>query len=292
MRMGKGGVKTTLKRGLFLFIFLFQPYSLWAGENSLLLLPQEPIFDHLIGDSREAQSSAVAQLKTMRFDGSIAATLEFLQWVPGDKTRWGWGVEGDTFIELEWQPLSPDSLQTYNYFLDFPEKVSDWYLGTYLSESSGDFSNRVEYLHDNSHLGDGFFNTLQGAVYTRESFRYTASFRPSDQFRLYAGAGYYFHSVPDEPPFFLHLGTEIYTGSFPFVGGALGRGYFTYDLKAKQEAGGVLNQNFAIGFQWRWKKDSRQSIRLGLLYYTGNNEYGQFYLQNDNHWSVGLFFDP
>ncbi|HEY5039080.1 MAG TPA: DUF1207 domain-containing protein, partial [bacterium] len=241
---------------------------------------------------REAQSYLIAQLNSDRFDGSIAATLEFLQLIQKDGTRWGWGVEGDTFIEVESPGYSSNSLVSNDYFLIFPEKVSDWYLGTYFSESSGDFSNRFEYVHVSSHLGDGVFTTTQGFVYTRESLRFTTSFHPSDQFRLYAGVGYYPHIDPEEPRFFFHVGTELYTDSFSFIFGTLGCGYFTYDLKALQEAGGVLNQNFEVGFQWKWKKESHQAMRLAIVYYNGNNVYGQFYQQKDEHWSFGLFFDP
>ena len=258
----------------------------------MLFLPKEPLFDRLIGDPREDQSSLTAQLETQRLDGSIAATLEFLQWVPGDATRWGWGVEGDSFVEVEYEKYNPDSVAMSGHFLLFPVKVSDWYLGTYLSESSGLFSSRLEYLHVNSNLGDGLFKIQASSDYFKESFRYTASFQISDEFRLYAGAGYDVLGAPAEPPFFLHCGMELFSDSFPFVFGTLGRGYFTYDFKAMQQTGGILNQNFAVGFQWRWEKDSHQSIRLGLVYYNGNNEYGQFDQQNDNHWSLGLFFDP
>ena len=95
-----------------------------------------------------------------------------------------------------------------------------------------------------------------------------------------------------EKPFFIHGGTELYTDSFGFIGGTVGRGYFTYDIKIKNEAGGVVNQAFQWGLQWKWKKESRQALRFALLYYNGNSEYGQFYRLNDNHWGLGIYFDP
>ena len=289
---GHRGLKTAFKLGLILSFFLSKPFSLWAGENPLLFLPKKPVFERLIGDPREAQSYLIGQLNNDRYDGSVAATLEFLQWTPGDGTQWGWGFEGDSFIEVESPGYGPYSLVSHDYFLIFPEKVSDWNLGTYFSESSGVFSNRIEYLGTSSHLGDGFFSSFQGSKYARQSLRFTTSLQPSDRFRFYAGLGYYSYITPEEPPFFVHAGLELYTGSSPFIFGTSGRGYFTYDLEAKQEAGGVLNQNFAVGFQWKWKKETHQAIRIGLVYYNGNNEYGEFYLQNDNHWSFGFFFDP
>lgn len=266
---------------LFLFGLWFLPLSALAGEEQLLFLPVEPVFNQLIGDPREPQDALIANLSYPRFEGAIGPTLEFLQWRPADDSRWGWGIEGASFIEL-------DSLGHFVY----PERVSDWYLGMYFSESSGDFSHRFEYLHVSSHLGDELFDSVQRIIYTRESFRWTSSFQPSDTLRLYAGVGYYPHIAPVEKPFFMHGGAELYSPYFDFLFGTVGRGCFTYDLKVKDEAGGVVNQNFEWGIQWKWKKESHEAIRLALSYYNGNSEYGQFYQSNDNHWGAGIYFDP
>jgi len=249
--------------------------------DELRFLPPQPVFDRLIGDPREPQTALMANLSFPRFEGSVGPQLEFLQWRPLDGSRWGWGIQGASFIEL-------DSLGHFVY----PERVSDWYLGMYFSESSGSFSHRFEYTHVSSHLGDELFDELQRFIYTRESFRWTTSFKPSDSFRLYAGLGYYPHIAPQEKPFFMHGGLELYTGNFGFLLGTVGRGYFTYDLKIKDEAGGVVNQNFQWGFQWKAQKENSQSIRIALSYYNGNSEYGQFYQNEDHHWGAGIYFDP
>jgi hypothetical protein len=218
-----------------------------------------------------------------RYEGSIGKCIELLQWIPGDGTQWGWGIEGDSFIEL-------DSLGGGV----FPERVSDWYLGTYFSEKTGDLSHRLEYLHVSSHLGDELFWEYARIIYTRESFRYTLSYYPiADRLRLYGGMGYYPHMAPDDNRLFAHLGAEFYfTPCQPFLFGTAARGYFTYDLKVKGEEGGVANQQFEVGLQWKAKPESNSAARMALIYYNGNSEYGQFYLTQDKHWSLGIFFDP
>lgn len=252
-----------------------------AEEDRLLFLPSHPAFDRLIGDPREPQNAILANLTYPRFEGSVGPTLEFLQWVPKDGSRWGWGIWGASFIEL-------DSLGHFTY----PERASDWYLGMYFSETSGVLSNRLDYTHVSSHLGDELFLAIPRFIYTRESFRWITSFTPSEQVRLYGGAGYSPHVAPMEKPFFFHLGAELYTGYFDFLLGTTGRGYFTYDLKVKDEAGSVTNQDFQWGFQWKGKRESEGGVRLALTYYNGNSEYGQFYEVRDNHWGLGVFFDP
>jgi len=276
---GKGSART---RALLLSIGLAigsLPVPGATGEWSFL--PKEPTFRALIGDPREPKKAIIAQTNQDRFEGAIGLTYEFLQWVPGDGTRWGWGLLGCSFIELD----APGGNV-------YPERVSDWHVGTYFSQSSGDFSHRFEYLHVSSHLGDYLFHYQLRFVYTRESFRWTTSWVPSDRVRLYGGMGYWGHIDPEDRPFYMHFGTELYTGSFGFLAGTSARGYFTYDLKVKDEAGGAVNHALQWGLQWKFRQDSPEALRLGLLYYDGNSEYGQFYQARDAHWGLAVFLDP
>jgi hypothetical protein len=266
---------------LSVFAVLLAFSSIHAEEEQLLFLPTHPVFDRLIGDPREPQFALLTNLTYPKFEGSIGPTLEFLQWRPKDGTRWGWGIWGGSFIEL-------DSVGHFAY----PERVSDWYLGIYFSETAGAFSHRLDYTHVSSHLGDELFLYTYHFIYTRESFRWMTSFKPSDQVRLYAGAGYSPHIAPWEKAFFFHAGAELYSGYFPFLLGTTGRGYFTYDLKVKDEAGSVTNQDFQLGFQWKGKEEDAGGVRLALTCYNGNSEYGQFYQIPDNHWGLAAFFDP
>ena len=279
------------------FGFVFHPGFVVAGEERLVFLPQAPAFEKLIADPREPHDGIQIQSGANPYEGSIGSAIELLQWRPADESRWGFGILGAAYIGLGTadaysypkRVVSDNGYLVYNVF---PERVSDWQLGVYFSQSSGIFSQRLEYVHFSSHLGDELFDYVPRFIYTRESFRYTASVQFSENFRLYAGAGYWGHIDPVEKPFFLHLGEELYTNSFNFIFNTRGRGYFGYDLKIKDEAGGVVNQDFQIGLQWKWKKESREAVRLAVLYYNGNSEFGQFYLQKDEHWGFGIYFDP
>jgi hypothetical protein len=288
----------------WIYLVLFLIFSLeaclsrlWAGEE-LRFLPNDLVFQPLIGDPREPHNEIRIQNGMNPYDGAIGSTIELLQWKPADQSRWGWGILGAGFIGLGSvtdASAYPDRVvhrDGFDIFNNFPERVSDWHLGTYFSQSSGEFSHRLEYLHISSHLGDELFGYVPRFIYTRESFRLTSSFQPSSEFRFYAGVGYWGHIDPEEKPFFMHAGTEIYSPSFGFIAGTTGRGYFTYDLKIKDEAGGVVNHAFQLGLQWKWKKETSQAIRFAVLYYNGNSEYGQFYKQRDDHWGFGIFFDP
>lgn len=293
--------KTTFTRifGPFLILgMVLFPTALHAEEGKLVFLPNDLVFRPMIGDPREPKDSIVISSGQNPYEGSIGSFIEFLQWRPGDSSKWSWGILGAGYIALG----SVHDVNTYPkrvvpdngllVFNTFPERVSDWYLGTYFAGSLGDLSARFEYTHVSSHLGDELFDYVQRIIYTRESFRLTTSFQPSNEFRLYAGAGYYPHIAPQEPPFFMHGGAELYTPYFGFLAHTAARGYMTYDLKIKDEAGGVINHAFQWGLEWREREESGHSLRFALLYYNGNSEYGQFYQQKDDHWGFGFYFDP
>jgi hypothetical protein len=270
---------------MFLIVVLLAATTPVLAGESWDFLPTEPVFSPLIGDPKEARDAIDAQLDHSHFDGCVGQTIEFLQWHPEKGADWGWGIEGSSHIQL-------DSLGNAT----FPERVSDWQLGTYFSMKSGDLSARFEYLHVSSHLGDALFYPPNPPhiIYSRESLRLILSWDLSETFRLYGGPAIWTHLSPNgaDPRSFGHAGFELYTGHFPFIAGTLGRGYFSYDLQIYAESGVVVDQAFQAGLQWKWKKESHQSIRMAALVYTGNSQYGQFFQKPDGYLGLGIFFDP
>lgn len=270
-----------LKPWAWTFILLWAiPFTARAQESTWAFLPGEPLFRPLVADPREIHDSLSANGAWDTYEGDIGDTIELLQWRPKDGSRWAWGIEGASDIQL-------DGLGNGV----FPERVSDWYLGTYFSESAGQISNRLEYLHQSSHLGDSLFDAETRIIFTRESFRWTTAYDPSRQLRLYAGLGDYPHMAPNDRRFYTHWGAEVYSADWPLAGTVV-RGYFGYDGKFLTESGGVLDQNFELGVQLRANQDSSRSIRLAVSYYSGNSNFGQFYRQADPHWSWSVYFDP
>ncbi len=271
-----------MKKKIILLLF-FWATSSGAWADRWTFLPAEPLFEPLIGDLREPQYGIIAQPDKNHYDGSIGQTIEILQWQPQDASQWGWGIEGDSYLQL-------DSLGN----AIFPLRVSDWYLGTYFSYVAGTFSGRLEYEHVSSHLGDEFFYQFPHIIYSRESLRLTFSDHLFDNFRIYGGPCYWTHLSPDEndPRLFFHGGIEGYTDFSHFILGTQIRGYATYDIKILGEAGGVVDQTLQIGLQYKWHRDSHQSIQTALVFYTGNSPYGQFYQSPESYWGLGIFFEP
>ena len=277
---------------VFLLFFLCQPpYSqaTQSSSDSWTFLPSETLFAPLIGDPREPHTSLTVEpdptfnvpgfTHQNLYEGAVGTQVELLRYSPADGTQWGWGLFGAGFILLGQEGAT------------FPMLAGDWIAGTYVSESYGAFSSRLEFEHQSAHLGDALENLQPPIFYSRENFNFTESFYPSSQLRLYAGLGFWENIAPVDKLGFGSLGAEIYSDPLWFLGTNL-RAYGTYHLKLKQEAGGVANNSVQVGLQWKAKGDNTTAIRAALIYYNGNTEFGQFYLQHDEYWGLAVYFDP
>ena len=250
-----------------------------ASAEEWVFLPPAPLFKTLIGDPREPYTGITAYGNQTRFEGAVGASFEFLRYSPPDQTQWGWGVFGEGFILLDENGAT------------FPMRDGDWYAGMYLSEASGPFSHRLDFEHFSSHLGDSLEGLRIPVFLSRENFNLTSSFQPFEELRIYARVGDWENIYPrGSDPFFCSAGTEIYSPPTDFIGTFL-RGYLTADFQWKGETQS-LNKNFELGFQWKSKKEDSRDVRLAFLYYNGHSDFGQFYQDFDEHWAIGLYFDP
>jgi hypothetical protein len=162
---------------------------------------------------------------------------------------------------------------------------NDWWFGTYVSGGRR-IVWRFDYTHVSSHLGDALFSQMNPIVYSREFVRFLVSTR-KDPLRCYIGPGALVHSLPKEKAFFLQTGLEWTSRKF----GRDGHLYAAWDFKAKQEAGGVVNNALQAGWQWGDGEKGR-TVRFGIAYFHGNSENGQFYRSREDKLSGGVFFDP
>ncbi len=250
-----------------------------SAEEKWSFLPALPLFEPLFADPREPNTAIIAYTNQARYEGSMGTAFELLRYEAADQSRWGWGIFGLGSILLGEDGAT------------FPMQASDWHAGMYLCEASGAFSQRFEFEHQSSHMGDALEGSLEPIISNGENLNFTTSFKPSEDLRLYAGMGVWANLFPPDNAFFASLGTELYSAPLNFLGTRL-RGYGTGYLKWKAEAGGVLNQTYQLGFQWKFSPEETRAIRFALVYFNGNSEYGQFYLQKDEHLGIGVYFDP
>jgi hypothetical protein len=264
---------------LGLILILFLPLLVHGDEEKWIFLPSAPLFQPVIGDPNDTTTSVIAYTNESRFEGAFGATAEIIRYLPVDQTQWAAGIFGCGHILFD------------EVGGNYPMQVGNWFVGGYLSESCGLFSNRFEYEHESSHLGDSLQGIVPPIIYNGENINFTDAFQPCEYLRLTGQMGLWVSGLPENKDFFESLEGEIYTPGF-VLGGTYTRGYATADFEWKDELAGVFNKSFQLGVQWKFKKEESRDLRVALTYYEGNSEYGQFYMSHDEHVGIGVYFDP
>jgi hypothetical protein len=262
-----------------LLVFLLLPPALKAQQDKWIFLPSAPLFQPLIGDYKEPSTSLMAYTNESRFEGDVGATAEIVRYLPSDTSQWATGLFGTGAV------LFDEAGDIY------PMRVGNWFVGIYVSESYGPFSNRFEYEHESSHLGDSLQGVLPPIIYNGENINFTDSFKPWEDLRIAAQIGFWVNGLPADKNFFEALEGEIYSPGF-YLGGAFTRAYAAAHFEWKDESGGVLDKTLQLGIQFKFKKEETRDLRAALVYYDGNSDFGQFYLNQDEHVGIGVYFDP
>jgi hypothetical protein len=173
----------------------------------------------------------------------------------------------------------------------FPIRANDWQYGTFISHSIKKFSQRLEFTHASAHLGDSLTDERSWFTYSREYFCLILSYDYNDSVRFYGRGGAVVHTFTHVNPIFFQCGGEVFSPLKDFLSHPVSL-YGAYDVKYKDEAGGTWNNSVQFGIKWNpSRKQTRKALRLGIHFFNGNNEFGQFYLEKENYWGFGIYFD-
>ncbi len=284
---------------IFLLLFTFGFYAgafrfAMAQEGNWAFLPPSNLFKPLLADPREPNNSLEVSRDTTRYDLSLGGSMDLVQWNLAQDNHWGVGIMGAGYLLIARYDWASYRLED-----------SDLWYGLYICQSSGKLSNRFEYQHGSSHLGDWLFGTAgtsfsiygqtfteeQAFPYERDLIQWTASYQPFDFLRVCGGLGDWLYATPTIQALFPHLEVEAFSGYSEIIG-VFVRAFFAYDLKRGDLMSGITDQNFKLGIQMKPSKESLSELHLVLDYYNGNSEYGQFYLQRDNHFGIEISFLP
>lgn len=263
---------------IFLFLFSLAPTFSFAEEENLTYFPSYTLFQPLLADNREPQTGFIP-ISNNKFVGAIGKSFDLIQWKLSNRDAMSWGITGVAFVLLNHDKGS------------FPMHANDWQFGTYLNYIKQKFYHRLEFAHNSAHLGDSLFDEKSAIIYSREFFRWITTYCPDDSLKLYLGIGSLTHSIPNEKPLFAQGGVEFFSNPFKlfFTNPQF---YTAYDVKYKEEAGGVVNHSMQAGLAFMSSDEkSRNALRIGLVYFDGNNEFGQFYQEKESYWGMGIFFD-
>jgi len=244
--------------------------------QDLVLFPRDRTFRPSLADPLEPGNRLFFDGAVVRFDGDLGGTLDLLSLPSEGEGTLAWGLLAGTgvkFIRLYWG----------SFYL----QAIDLHLGTYAAFASGPFSARLAYRREASHLGSYYFSRSGPPLRLpipshRDSLDLLAAFQVLEELRLLGGGGHALDAIPSVPPFFLHLGLEAVSGEV-FPGSRL---YLSYDLLAQE---GPARHGLQAGLAW---KAGPSTFRAGVLFQGGPSRYGQFAGETDDHWGLGMTFEP
>ena len=260
-----------------------------VGEASEAF-PSDDVFRPLIADPKQPQFFAMWQHANPRNGGSsynlgsvaIGENFGFFTKRQGCD-GWQVGLLTGIFSQFNLDQKNAELINT------------DFNVGLPLSWRSGNWSARLRYYHQSSHLGDEFLARNVGFQ------RFTVSFEEVDAIlsydyrwlRLYGGGAYLVHREPatvDRTR--LQWGFEARAPAMrtsilvPFLDRLVITPVLSADFKSTEEHSWIIDTNVLGGFEWS-RTGSRRRFRIMATYFHGYNPYGQFFISQKIE-SIGL----
>ncbi len=166
---------------------------------------------------------------------------------------------------------------------------ADFRIGVPLTHRQGRWQSKFGYYHLSSHLGDEYMvrnNTLNRINYVRDCLILGVGFFPNPDVRLYAEADWAF--VPDggARPWEFQFGME-YSPAQPT--GFWGTPFFAVNGHIREANG--YGGNFTAQTGWQWRGQSGHLVRMGVQYFNGMSDQGQFFNQYEEQIGMAIWYD-
>jgi hypothetical protein len=195
----------------------------------------------------------------------------------GDRPEgWQVDIEGAAFPRLD---------------IDYKRDLiaSDFRFGIPLTFGRGSFQTKLAYYHLSSHLGDEYMLLNPGVPrlnYSRDVLVWGNSFYWTDDWRLYAEAGWAFHTDGGSQPWEFQFGVDY----SPRYGNApRGRPFFAIGGHLREEVD--FGGNMVVQTGWQWRGHTGHLFRAGMQYFTGMSEQFEFFDQHEDKLGMALWYD-
>ena len=263
------------------------------GEAVGEAFPSDDLFRPLLADPKQPQFFAIWQQSRARADnssfslGSVAIGENF-GFYTNRKGCNGWqvGLLTGVFAQFNLDEKNASLINT------------DFNVGVPLSWRSGNWSARLRYYHQSSHLGDEYLGShpeIKPSSFILEEAEGILSY-DYRWLRLYGGAAVLVHREPSTiDRTRVQWGFEARAPSMrtrilePFLNRLIVTPVLSGDFKSHEELSWIINTNVLGGFEWS-RTGSRRRFRIMATYFHGHNPYGQFYNQKIESIGVGAYF--
>ncbi|WP_084462656.1 DUF1207 domain-containing protein [Oceanibaculum pacificum] len=246
-----------------------------AAQETVILPPGKPLFNALLADPRWAHFSASYQYymddQDVEHAGSTSfgETFSLLRGPAPYGGSWELGFQAGVFAVFDLNSESKDLIN------------ADYWVGIPITYRRDAFSAMARVYHQSSHLGDEFILRENITTGDRVNLSYEAvdlllSYEFTEEFRLYGGGGFMFHTEPsDLAPWSTQVGFEVTPDMTLFDG--LAKPIFAADLQHREENDWSTDMSLRGGVEFTNPVFGGRRIMLLLEYYSGRNPNGQFY---------------
>lgn len=167
--------------------------------------------------------------------------------------------------------------------------AADFRFGVPITYGIGRFQTKLAAYHLSSHLGDEYMIRLHSfdrINYSRNVLVWGNSYYWTDAIRLYGEGGWGFYGDGGSEPWEFQFGVEYAplrpTGKRPVP-------FVALNSHLRQEVNYGGNMVVQTGCAWRGERG--QMFRLGMQYYTGKSDQGEFYNQFEDKLGLGIWYD-
>ncbi len=249
------------------------------------LLPDGLIYRSYLAGPKEPRLAAVfindLQDSTWALDATVGGRVGLIRFgAPGGDAPEGWQLDAEAAafprinIDEEWDVDSAD----FRY--GFP-----------LTYGQGPYRAKIALYHLSAHMGDEFIIRNPGALasrinYTRDAVVLGGSYYPLPEWRLYAEAGYAFHTDDGSEPWEFQFGVEYASCD---AGRLLGAPFLAINAHLRQEVdfGGELTAQTG----WQWRGPAGHTFRTGVHFQTGKTNQYEFFTVSETQLGWGVWYD-
>jgi hypothetical protein len=240
------------------------------------------LFQPLLADPRELQYALrliVPVSHNLLGEAAIGDYLGIYRWSLGGGGRAQVSMGGGVFGRFK-LATSANEMQVADFYANLP---FDWRIGS--------FSGRFMMYHTSSHLGDDYLAEHGGTTskHSWDNLRWLASYDTHPYLRLYAGYNYIFRELPG------HLGRNALQGGFEMYAprGKKGhaRAYWANDFQSWERSNWNPMFSSQLGVKITRDSQSRRGTAFFLEFMTGRQPHGQFFLEEETRWGLGIKFD-
>ncbi len=276
----------------------YRPASeLSGGKATNEVFPSDDLFRPLLADPKQPQFFALWQSVQSRLErtnanvGTVGIGENFGFYTRRNGCN-GWQISLLTGIFAQFD------LDTSNSALI----VVDFNVGIPLTWRHGNWSGRLRFYHQSSHIGDEFLGAHPGFKSIGLQFEeidMIVSYDVQKWMRLYGGGAVKINRQPSTiDRNTAHWGFEARTptpAAESYMFGLLSNPILftpvlTADFKSVEEQGWYINTNLLMGFDM-FRAGSFKRMRILFNYYHGYNPYGQFfYSQKTESFGLGAYF--